>query len=562
MRKLLIALVACTSVWSGCVRDTYLLDEDLVVEDLDPSFAAPLLEAHLNMGDIEQAIDDENFIYNDDEASFALIYPTELFSVLASDLIEIPVFALSDSYTVDASTASTLNALPAGTSFTDNASDVATVDLPAGQELNTIVVKSGSLVIESSSDIPFDLDYTIDFTSILDGGNQPLMVSDLLDFTGSLPITSDNSFDLTGYTIHLADAGTNSLPFTVNATFTSEGQNTSAGSALSFSVSFENIEFERVEGNLGQEFYTFQADTQDVDLYKDLNGGILHFENPSISILFRNSTGVSFGLEFTSLIAPENQSATSLSGPDLTNLPVIMAAQNFGDIALTEHTITNQGTSPQLSEMMDEGPFHIIYSSEVQTNPDGLTENFVLDTSFMSCTAEVVLPFYGYADNFSISDTLDFDLETELGFDPNDSSEVIGPEDVERITMRFQVDNGLPIEIGIQVVFLDDQQVVIDSLFVSEDYTYIFQPGYVDFSLPDSDPNHGKVLSPTRTTTDVVLTGDRMRSLIDQQSSYIILRAVGNTSMASQGELIKIYPEYNVDIRVAAKLDTQINLNE
>ncbi|NNE55815.1 MAG: hypothetical protein HKN32_07340, partial [Flavobacteriales bacterium] len=88
-----------------------------------------------------------------------------------------------------------------------------------------------------------------------------------------------------------------------------------------------------------------------------------------------------------------------------------------------------------------------------------------------------------------------------------------------------------------------------------------FAPGEIDFTLPESDPNFGKVLSPTRKITDITLTGKQVSDLVDLGAKKIIYRSRGNTSSAPE-EVVKFFPEYTLDIKLSAKVDTNINLNE
>ncbi len=548
---------------TGCVKDRITLDENVSIEGLDPSFAAPLLNVTLNMGDLEQNIDDEDFIYNEENEYFALIYPKELFSLRANDFLDFPTISDDFEFTAGATETLTLNALATGSSATFTIQDDLVVIANDNDELESVVIKTGFLEIDLESEVPHDIEVQLTIPALTIGG-VVFSESVFLDHTGFTPFGASESFNISGYTLDLSDGGntSNFLEVEAQLTVTSTGNTTSVGSDISIGYSFEQIDYAVVYGNLGQDTQVLAVDTQEINLFEDPNGGVLHFEEPSIALYFFNSAGIPFFLEFSSLVAPENQVAVALTGPDLTNLPVIGGATFLGEDMLTTHTITNQGTSPSLSEMLDEGPFKIIYNSEITKNPGGETENFVMDTSRLALRADIILPFYGYADNFTIADTLDLDLEEELGLvDPN-PDEVLSYEDIERVTLRIAVDNGLPVEIGLQLLLLDSLNNTVDSVFTNLDYENIFESGVIDFSLPPSDPNYGKVIQNTKRTTNIVITQQDIQYWLDHEVKKIIVRANGNTEMSSSQQLVKIFPEYDLDVKVSAKVDTQIDTTE
>jgi hypothetical protein len=561
--SLLLLLVAIVLSLNSCVKDRITLDENVSIEGLDPSFAAPLLHVTLNMGDLEQSIDDDDFIYNEENEYFALIYPKELFTLRANDFLDFPSISDDFEFTAGGAEALTMNALATGSTAIFTVQDDLIVLTNSGEELESVVIKTGFLEIDLESEIPHDIDVQLTIPGLTQSG-VVFSESVFLDHTGSTPFSASGSFDISGYTLDLSDGGNTSNFLEVEAQLevTSTGNNTIVGSDVSIGYSFEQIDYAVVYGNLGQETQVLAVDTQEIKLFEDPNNGILHFEEPSIALNFFNSSGIPFFLEFSSLVAPQNQVAVALTGPDLENLPVIEGATFLGEDMVTTHTITNQGTSPSLSDMFDEGPFKIIYYSEITKNPGGETENFVMDTSRLTLRADVILPFYGYADNFTIADTLDLDLEEELGLiDPN-PDEVLTYEDIERVTLRIAVDNGLPVQIGLQLLLLDSLNNTVDSVFTNQDYENIFESGVIDFSLPISDPDYGKVIQNTKRTTFIVITQEDVQFWLDNEVKKIIVRAIGNTEMSGSQELVKIYPEYDLDVKVSAKVDTQIDTTE
>ncbi|MFT4679459.1 MAG: hypothetical protein ACI84C_000206 [Flavobacteriales bacterium] len=565
MRKntLALLLVALTIGFVGCIKDRLVLDDNIALDGLNPSFAAPLLDVSLNMGDLEQNIDDENFIYNEENASFAMIYPKELFTLRANDFLSFPSLSEEFAFTAGGAETVTLNNSPVGATISFSAEDEVSVNTSFGIALDSALVQSGFINIELNSQIPHDTQVLLTIPGLTSNGNEFSEAVDLI-YTGSVPFEASGSFDISGYVLDLTDNGatTNYLLVEADIEMTSSGTMTNLGDQVTMEYSFDPLNYAWVFGDFAQQTEVLGVDTQEISLYKDINGGVLHFENPSIELYFNNSTGIPFEFEFLSLIAPENQVASELTGPDLENFPIIEGAAVLGDDVLTTHTINNEGTSPTLSAMLDEEPFKVIYNSSITMNPGGESENFLMDSSRISARANIILPFYGYADNFTLSDTLALDLEKELGVDDPDPDEVLNHEDIERVTLRILVDNGLPVDMGVQLVLLDSLNNTIDSVFTNQDFANIFESGIVDFSLPLSDPDHGKVIQNTVRTTAIVVTQNDLQFWLENNVKKVIVRAFGSSNMGNEDELIKLYPEYNIGVEVSAKVDAQIDTTE
>lgn len=558
MKKfLLIGLSA--AVLFACVKEEYRLNDQFAVEGLDPSFALPLVSANLNLGDIEQEFDADNFIYNENEETFALVYDGELFNLGPEDLQEIETQSFDLAYTLSAPEAQAVNSVPSGTSVEIGQTFDLSFASDQGEALDSIVFSGGSLSLSLNSTIPHDVTLFITIPELSESG-VPFQEFIELDYPGFTPFSSDVSIDLTGFTLDLSQGGMTSNSFTldIEGFVTSTGETTEAGDEIAFDMELDVSQFQAIYGYFGQISVISSVDTQFVDLYRDLEDGILHFANPRINLDVFNSSGIPASVNVEGVFAPENAQDQLLGGPDLNNFPTIAAATVPGETALTEHSFTNAGTVPTLTELLDEGPFELIYTSDISVNPDGFTNNFLLDTSRIVCDVEMILPFYGFADNFSLTDTLDLDLADALGVDDDD---ILSWEDIERVTVRLIADNGLPIQVDGQVYFADTLFNVVDSLF-QEPWEAIFQQGFVDFSLPENDPNFGRVLSPTRKITDVVLSRDQVQELLDGDVQKVILRGRANTNQAANQELVRFYPEYNLGLKLSAKVDTDINTTE
>lgn len=546
-------------ILAGCVKEDHYLNDQFQVEGLDPSFALPLAFANLTLSDIEQEFDSENFIYNENEQTFALVYDGELFNLDAEDLQDIDAEAFETAYTLTAPEAAAINLLPEGTTAEIGQTIPLTFNADNGEALDSLRFSGGSLALELESTIPHDVTLFLTIPELTQNG---VPFQEFVDFQypGFTPFDTALAFDLEGYVLDLTQGGMTSNSFTldIQGFVTSTGETTQAGDEISIDLTLDVTQLASAFGYFGQISAISSVDTQFVDLYRDLEDGILHFADPRINLDIYNSSGIPAQVSVNGVFAPENAQDQQLGGTDLTNFPIIEAASAPGEEAVTEHSFTNAGTIPTLTELLDEGPFELIYTSAININPVGETQNFLLDTSRIRCDVEMILPFYGYADNFSLTDTLELDLADALGVG---DEEEISWEDLKQVTLRLVADNGLPIQVEGQVYFTDTLFNVVDSLF-QQPWEAVFEQGFVDFSLPEDDPNFGRVLSVTREITDVTLSRDQVRDLLDGDVKKIILKGRANTNQAQNQELVRFYPEYTLGLKLSAKIDTDISINE
>ncbi|MCT4583034.1 MAG: hypothetical protein N4A35_16610 [Flavobacteriales bacterium] len=560
MKKIVFVLTTLSLIIGGCKKKEIAL-ENLKAPVLDPSFALPIGYANLNLGDIERELDVNNFVYNDNSNLFEIIYRDRIFELSANDVIQIPTQNYSTTYTMPVANQTALVGGGAGFTTSYTQQSAITFNVANGAQLDSVIIQSGSLTIDLSSDFMHSATVNLTIPSLMLNGT-PLQQTLNVNYAGSTPVLDNANIDLAGYTIDLTNGGmtNNSFNVTVNFQVTSSGNPIAGTEQMVLDMQLDVNAFDAIWGYLGQVTNILSQDTSNITMFDDLAGGQVHFEDPRIHLTIGNTAGLEVQTQFSAVFAPDNSTNVNLGGAGLTSLPLITRANNPGDTTITYHTIDNNNTSPTLSDVLDEGPGEIVYTSSATSNPSGFANNFVLGDALVWCEAEVVLPIFGWARDFTLADTTDLDVADALGIDSTSNLTV---EDVEQALLRIIVDNGLPVDAGLQLYFADTNFVVIDSLFnVPGGIENVFEHGIVDFTLPLTDPNHGKVTQSTRTITDVAVSQALIKKLINGNAKKLIYKTRGLTNDAYSGQNVKIFPEYDVDIKVSAKIDFNIDLED
>ncbi|MEN8927528.1 MAG: hypothetical protein ABF242_10445 [Flavobacteriales bacterium] len=534
---------------AGCVKEELNLS-NINSDTFNPSFALPVASARLQVGRINES--GNRFLeVNPTTGILEFSYLSEAFRVGFSDIYQVNSQAFNTSVGMPSGTVSTFNASALGTSATFSASNTAAITVPGPELLDSIIVQNGNLNIALSSGFAHTTSVTLTIPSLVRNGI-PFSAVIPLTYSGTVPVSATLSASIDGYTVDLTDAGTatNTVRFNYSVAITRGATPVTGTESIDFNFSLGLNRVDRAFGYFGNTVKT-DNDTVEFDLFGNLFGGTLSFANPRMEFTIINTTGVDIDADFTSVSAPENTIIQNIAGPGLTAIPTIVAAASIGDSTITSHLIDNSNTSPSISQLMNEKPSKFAFATRFQFNPSGFTQNFITQNSKIEAQSKLVIPLDLYGSDFALSDTNNSDIEDVFGISEQDA------ENIDKITLRLNVTNRLPIEAGLQVYFADNLNGIIDSLF-DAGTQMILNGATVNFSVPVTDPNYGKAISAENNTLDIIMTQAKYVKLIQAGSEKIIFKASINTVDAALMKYVKIFPEDYIDIKVSAKLDLNV----
>jgi hypothetical protein len=542
----------------SCSKEEYVIDSDLIVPGLTPTLALPLVYADLGIAELQGPLGLDEFLDSQPNTQLAITFRERLFEIGLEDLVALPPQQAQESYAADAITAAIFNANLAGTELPIGQTYVTPFDFENGEELDSIRLGESFLSIDLLSTFRHDLDIQIDIPE-LSNADGPFSADFVLDYAGVVPVQSEVIVDVTGYLLDFTAPGNNnSLNIGADFIITHSGEMTSVGDSVSFDFELSSNSIKAAYGYMGQYSGIAEVDTQRVDVFEAIDVASIFFADPSIQMDFYNSSGIPMEINFSSLYAPSNMCTQIITGGALEDIPTIEPAASPGLTATTQHIIDDSNTSPPLSDLLSEGPVELIYSAEGVTNPEGYAYNFILDTSKIICDATIILPLYASVDGYRFSDTLDLALSESLGI----GGGTLSIDDVTQAQIRVIANNGLPLELAMQVLFLDAAYQVRDSLYVTDTEEVILPAGIVETNLPTSNPNHGMVIAASHKVTDTYFSPERLTQILDGDIAHIIIRLVGSTSDAASGQLVRFFPEDRVEVQVSAKIETDIDLSE
>ena len=530
--RYLIAILSCVFLFSSCVKDKIEINE--VSSSVSPEFGVPLVKATIFAEEVIERYDDEGLVTTGGDGVLTLVYQDTLESISADEYLGLEDQQVDDIYTLNASDLSDL--INFGTvSFEEGG----TYNLGFGDDrLDSIRFETGTLTLSVNSDgsIPLSGEMAIlnpftgetVFSVGFSDDSPPISATVNEDFTNLLfRLRSDEECDngiQVAFSFELTDDG---------GTYPDE---------ISFELSLNDFSIASVGGYIAPRIIELDDQQARISIFEDDFEGILRLEDPTLNLFFFNGYGIGLRPVIDEIIGEDKDGeALVVPGSQIEQLPVVSAASAPGNVGLSQIQIDNETMTPTVTDFMAFEPNEVTGRISLEINPDNDASNFISRGSSLDVNFEVELPIYGSLADFSLIDT------TEIDFgDVVESADDI--QEIEQLDLRLFVRNALPIETGVQLVFLDRNFDRIDSLFVQP--TTVIPAAPVDLSAVVGSPDYGRVIGETETRIDISIPRERIDPLKDV--TQVIVEVFGNTT-GNGDNPIRLYPENFVEVNLAAK---------
>ncbi len=253
-------------------------------------------------------------------------------------------------------------------------------------------------------------------------------------------------------------------------------------------------------------------------------------------------------MEFTNVYSSSERQNTTvpISFPPEEN-PVQVDYPSINEIGHSKQTLfTFENSNPPFKDVMQTDPNKIYFTTKAYTDISKAgSTNFILDTSRFTASVNVVLPLWLRAGEFVLRVTIDFDFQNMLGEKERNL--------IDTLIVYLEVNNGLPVNAGVQLVFADASYNVLDSLFDSGSLPQVPSGKLsTDFTV---DQQTGKTLKKTY----VGMGRDKIKR--NENARFAIISAELNTAdfQTKSFAQVKLYDYYKMDFKLAAKALLRIN---
>jgi hypothetical protein len=522
---------------SSCIRD---IEESLQrIENIDgvrmnPTYALPLIDSKVTLANILKN-DANSFISIDDENLIHVIYRSKLASLRARDLVSLKDEKFSATFSLNSLQVAEMNA---NGSTTMNVSTVMNFG-PEDMEIDSILMKACGLFVGVESNLQHDVNINLQFPDIKKDGAD-LQANLSLPFLGPSPVNANINRDLKGYKFDLTKSGDKAfsqLKLNVVITITKNiNYPVNEDDEVTFRSEFLYNEYHALYGYLGElDASPTSADTVHFDMFSAVDGnsttGTFSIEDPKFKLIISNSYGVPIRgiIDEVASYSKVNGKIVATGIPNPLKIP----RPNKNQIGMViKDSFKLNSSNSNIKDLVSSIPEFLIYRTGVIINPPGTKErNFINFNSVLEFEVDVDVPLHGTADGFILEHQVDF------------STDIENVEELESATLRLFVQNEFPIDVGLQVYFVDSTGKVLDSLITP--YQLILKS-----ALVGSD---GKLIEAQSTTLDFVLDQARLKRI--ESATEARIRATLNTYKPAgvPQPPVKFFSNYGINLKLGVE---------
>jgi hypothetical protein len=424
--------------------------------------------------------------------------------------------------------------IPGGPLVNFSRVDSGFVDLgvPSSSRFSEVTFKSGNLEVRFSSGVPFPHNVELVLPNFTVSG-QPLRHTYVLP---AGPVNASHTFALAGVKASLTAQGQrNRFAYQLNTTGSypsSVGISASSISAGAFV--FGSPAFSMIKGFFGQVTLPIPESEVPIGLFGNVKAGDIIITNPSIQFLLRNS----FGFPVSVLVSPISVTSNELGVIPVTGTffgsPIPIAFPSIQQVGSSDTTrVRIDAANSNIVNVFSSAPRKLNYGLQLTTNePNINAEHFILDTSVIKVDARVTLPAEGLIRIFNLADTFDLSLE-DAG---------IEEKNLRQALLRVYMENSFPLDVDVQVYFLDSGVVPVDSLLNAE--ARVITSGITNAN--------GIVTTATIRTTDIAISPQKF-GVLKRAKRIVVSGRVKTTNNGNQ--IIKIYDESRLVVRLGLQAD-------
>jgi hypothetical protein len=524
----------------SCQKEQFQLENLSDEIEIHTDLVAPLIYGSMGMSEIVAEFDSSGYVGEFEDGLIYLTYVDTMVDVMV-DTLELLIDGLYTEIYFDTEIAGDPDFIGSAVGDTIHflKSKYFGFETEGDTRLDSVLFKGGELLTEMESTFLHSGFLTISSPYIRDA-NGDLYTYTMVISDASGNYTWSESADLDGYFLRADQQGDSSV-FRLDYDFAviNSGNPINPGDFCEVNSSFLDMGFYELYGYVDPDEVVTESGELDIPIYADFPElSNLKVADPRINIFTESSLGIPFELTLDSVIATAEDASTETL-EIYEGHPFIIPAPGIdmvGETAYGEFYINNQTSNFQ--DLLNIAPHTLSY--KVTGDVGSQNQNhFLLDTSRFMTEVEFLLPLDLSITEFSLEDTLEFDVGEE-GLDTTLIKHVI---------INLSTVNELPFELGLQVYLLDTSETVLDSLFNDE---------AVFLSSSEVD-NEGKLLHASENSNSIDFPTEKLGILEETESLWIKARMV---TAESGVPFVKFYSDYTLDFKMSFYAELRINTRE
>ncbi len=499
-----LLFLATLLAFSACKK--YEVDE-VEIGAYDAEYAIPLINTSATLQDVLENFDSTTFIQFSDDNLIILNYKGDVNSKTSDDLFQV----LSEYELIPIPLEDTATFIP-----------YEPVD---GVDLDYAILKSGTLKWGFQSHHTEPVEVTLTLPSMTKNGIPFSAIMSGPGYSGTgdpFPIFDLNGIDLTGYRLEAVND-------TIYINYVAHRLNSGIMDTLSScGITFENLVASYIEGYLGNDLYDLDRDTIEIDFFENWTRGDVYFEDPKLTVTVENSFGLPVRSKANIVnVHTADDQVLALESIYLDSINInYPSLSEVGEVKYTYFDFNKENSN--VDELLGANPVAVDYDMDAVPNPDSITSirGFMTDSSYFNAQVEVELPVYGTASGFEARDTFEIDMDME---------------DATHAEFKIVAENEIPLDVGVQLYFANDDNVIIDSLLAADEILMAAAP-------VDAD---GKSTMAAEKITFSLFDEARFDGV--RSATKLFMNARFST-LNNGAQSVKVFADNEVRIRVGMKL--------
>jgi hypothetical protein len=466
--KIIISVLLMVSVClQSCINDKYDLSKTSKQAEFNPSLALSVGTTIFRMNDVLKNLDSTSLIQHYPSGLLYLVYEKDLIAYRGDSVITIP-----SQNPLPIPLPSVL--LPANFSATGIAEYVQAVDFPflvnSGQTLDSIDIKDMIFTIAVSPDYNQPGTLIISFPDLV---KNKQVYADTFNIIAGTYTNQTQNKNAAGYRMKITNtSGSPTIPVKLDFKLTGTPNSPVLPGLLTINISVGNLKYYAIYGYIGKNNLLNVTDSFDISILNHNLVNNIHWANPSIRILTKNS----YIVVPVNLLISDMKVFSSVNNHfyDVNISPTINPYSiKYPPIAgrIVTDSVVYDTSNTNLFTQIQKAPQYLRFHVDANSNPNGNTgkENMVMDSSTVKVNVRFTLPIsFSDTTGFGTTDTLNMDLSKSFGKN-GDSIQI------NSMLFRIISENGFPINMNLQLILADSGFNHKDTLVNQQ----ILRPGLV-----------------------------------------------------------------------------------
>ncbi len=357
-------------------------------------------------------------------------------------------------------------------------------------------------------------------------------------------VTIDTLIDMSGIAINLTGVdGTKFNTYTqgIRAHIDYSGITRHITTSDSLHIVYEITEVapNYIKGYAGRDTI-LQVDSANFDFLNMFQSGSIDLQDVNMNVSVENGIGVDGLVKINSLVAESRNNGTrALTGSIIGQPLTINRATDF-PLTPAPNNFPVNGSNSNIKDLLGILPNKLKYNVDVRTNIAGNTQqyrDFAYLESALKLNLNAEIPLSIIANHLTLRDTFSFDLS-------NTNTNVAGIKDG---VINLIAKNKFPIEAVLTMIAYDDNWMPVDTI-----------TGDIHVAPGDLDGNC-RVQDFKKTKIPLYVTEERMTNLKRAKRAVIIADfSTASNSTTCNGQHLKIYSDYNLDITFTAQFNYKV----